>query len=118
MTTATTFAPLIGPDDPRVLAFLRAWHENGRGYFAMSYPDGYSRGWYDRQQAKTAKDGRLYINLDDGTSGVMMVEKATGFVYGIKAYGRINRRHPCGQIEDITADYEAITKANRLIRAY
>jgi len=105
-------APLTGADDPRVVAFLDAWHENGRADFEQKYQNLD----YDRDYAKTAKARRKYICLDCGTSGVMMVERETGRVYGIKAYGVIHRGHPCGQIEEVTASYRQATAENRRVQ--
>ena len=39
----------------------------------------------------TLKDGRKYWKIDIGTSGAWMVEKATGEIYNIKAYGVVDR---------------------------
>lgn len=113
--TETTFQPLTGATDPRVVAFLKAWHENGRTLYAKSYPNTYAAGSYDSLtgEAKHAQAGRKYINLDRGGSGMFMVEKATGMVYGIKAYGRIHRGKHIGHIEAVTADYLKATAENR-----
>ena len=107
--------PITSPDDPRVVAFLKAWHENGRAVFARRYPNLAARGSYDAPngEAKSAKAGKKYINLDRGSSGVLMVERETGQVYGIKAYGRIHRGHPKGHIDDLTANLEAATAEGR-----
>lgn len=47
------------------------------------------------------KDGRKYIRLDVGSSGKYMVEKATGIIYGIKAYGVIHKGHAYGTLRTI-----------------
>ena len=41
----------------------------------------------DLVRGKTAKDRNKYVALDDGTSGAFLLEKTTGLVYRIKAYG-------------------------------
>jgi len=107
--TATSFEPLIGEHDPRVVAFLKAWHENHRKGFKERYP----RLDYDGLHHKHASSRRLYICLNEGSSGVLMAEKATGEVYGIKGYGRINRKQYAGKLEQLTADFEEATKQNR-----
>jgi len=112
MATATTYQPLTGPTDTRIIAFLTAWHENGRDHFEQHYPNLD----YDRDYAKHASGRRKYICLDCGSSGHMMAEKATGKVYGIKAYGSIHRGHPCGDIEDATREYREATANNRIVR--
>jgi hypothetical protein len=112
MTTETTFQPLTGADDPRVLAFLRAWHENMRPGFVRDYPN-LSPHYDGPHYAKTAKAGRKYINLDHGGSGMLMVERDTGNVYGIKGYGTVHRGHPRGHIEALTAELERATAASR-----
>lgn len=104
--------PINNETDPRVVACLEAWHENGRDSFQRNY----SNLDYDRCYPKTAKNRKKYICLDCGDSGAMMVEKATGQVFGIKAYGVIHRDHPCGHIEDLTQKYQEATEANRHMR--
>ena len=51
-----------------------------------------------------SKDGNKYIRVDVGTSGKYMVEKSTGNIYGIKAYGVIHHGHQYGTLETIN-DY-------------
>lgn len=38
-----------------------------------------------------SKDGKKYIKLDCGGSGAFMVEKETGEIFNIKAYGQIDK---------------------------
>ena len=101
----------ITVNDPRISAFLSAWHENGRAQFNRSYPNLANDPTlcYDVTERKTAKDRNKYIALDRGTSGQFLVEKATGLVWGIKAYGVPNKRWYLGTIEKMTADYIAAT---------
>ncbi len=55
----------------------------------------------------TAKDGKKYIKIDMGNlnnnykSGKYMVEKETGKIFGIKAYGVIHKGHQYGTLDDI-----------------
>ena len=105
MTTMAK-AQVFTADSTEVRLFLLAWHENGRESFARTYPASYAIGSYDSEsgQLKTAKDrGRRWIALDEGSSGRFLLDKATGEVYTIKAYGRPNRR--IGTLETLTAQY-------------
>jgi hypothetical protein len=93
-------------DSTEVQLFLLAWHESGREAFARTYPNSYAIGAYDSENGslKTAKDrGRRWIALDEGSSGRFLLDKATGEVYTIKAYGRPNQR--IGTLETMTALY-------------
>lgn len=60
---------------------------------------------HEPQMVCKVKLGRKYANVDVGTSGVYMVELATGAIYGIKAYGVIHRGHYYGTLDTI-ADYD------------
>ena len=68
---------------------LTAWHEAGRSEFQRHYPNLI----YNAYSPKRAKDGKRWIKLDSGTSGVYLVDKLspTLDVYSIKAYGVPNR---------------------------
>lgn len=107
----------ISISDPRIAEFLALWHENGREHFARCYPHLYATGAYDSPAyAKTAKDrGRKYIALDDGTSGRFLLEKATGEVWTIKAYGRPNRR--VSTLGGLIREYREANERNRLCSA-
>lgn len=62
----------------------------------------------NRLNAKTrVVPGRVYTKVDVGTSGLLMVENSTGSVYGIKAYGQVNRRHYFGCVSEVTARFSA-----------
>ncbi len=56
----------------------------------------------------TIKSGKKYVKIDVGSpqggSGKLMIEIATGEIYGIKAYGVIHRGHYYGTL-DTTALY-------------
>lgn len=101
------YEPLSGAKDPRVVAFLGAWHANGRDFWNYENID------YDEYSRKRAISRRKYVLLDCGTSGVFMVEKATGNVFGIKAYGSANRKKFAGTIEMLTEKYAKATVENR-----
>ena len=75
---------------PEVLNALRAWHDAERGDFERQYVNLN----YNTHELKTAKDGKRWIKLNRGSSGVYLVDKCspTFDVYSIKAYGVPNRR--------------------------
>lgn len=93
----------LSATDPRISEFLAAWHESGRTYFERHY----SALVYDRDSPKVARERRKYIALDSGTGGVYLVDKVTGDVYSIKAYGVPNRR--LGTLDDLTARFRGTT---------
>ena len=99
-----TFQPLTGPDDPRVVTFLEAWHENGRPFWHYGNLD------YDETERKSAVGGRKYICLNGGDSGCMMVDKGTGEVWGIKAYRKVHKGRFCGHLEELAAKYQEATE--------
>jgi hypothetical protein len=95
--------------DPRVAEFLGLWHENGREFFERAYK---SLNYDTPAYRKTAKDrGRKYIALDEGTSGAFLLEKATGNVYRIKAYGVKGRF--VDTLDGLTATYREANEHNR-----
>ena len=102
--------PKYSADSPIVRRFLEVWHENGRREFENNYSNlDYDGEFY----AKKAKDRKRFIALDRGSSGVFLVDRTTGEVYSIKAYGRPNRK--LGQIERLVEYYELLNVANRVV---
>jgi hypothetical protein len=99
---------LLTANDPSITEFLAAWHESERTYFERHY----SSLVYDRDSPKVARERRKYIALDSGTGGVYLVDRATGDVYSIKAYGVPNRR--LGSLADLTARYRNAQPAGRV----
>lgn len=97
-------------DSPEVQAFLVAWHENGRASFERDCPN---LNW-DTYEPHAAKDRRRFVALDRGGSGCFLLEKTTGMVYSIKAYGVPKR--PIKHLALMTADYLAATASQRRIR--
>lgn len=87
--------------------FLDAWHENNRSSFERRFRN--LR--YDDCERKTAKERRKYIALDEGTSGRFLVDKQTGVVCGIAAYGVPKYR--LGHIGDLTREFHEATEHNR-----
>lgn len=60
---------------------------------------------YDKDMAKTVIAKKKYYYLDEGMSGAFMVERETGEIYRIKAYGQINRKKPCGNVSVLTGKH-------------
>jgi hypothetical protein len=58
--------------------------------------------FYDDQLEKAVIEKKKYFYLDEGTSGVYMVEIETGDIYGIKAYGKIHRQKFVGNVDEVT----------------
>lgn len=79
--------------------FLDVWHESERLFwdYATLNPD--------EDSPKSAIDRRQMIALDCGTSGRFLVEKATGYVWSIKGYGKKNRV-VWASLADAIQDYE------------
>jgi hypothetical protein len=48
------------------------------------------------------KEKKKYFYIDYGTSGAYMIDKSTGEIYNIKAYGQINRAKFLGNINTLT----------------
>ena len=63
----------------------------------------YSQAQADRESAEI-RPGKVYTKIDIGGSGKLMVEHATGIVYGIKAYGKVHKGHAYGTL-DTTSDW-------------
>jgi len=91
---------MISATDKCVTDFLAAWHEAGRASFERRAPNLD----YDSCNPKVAHQKKKYIYLDEGSSGVYLVERATGEIYHIKAYGKIDRRKHLGNIQDVTGE--------------
>lgn len=86
-----------------VIKALNQWHEAHRADFVRS---GYTNllDSFDVQEQKHGHLGDRYMRLDVGSSGAWMLELATGDVYGIKGYGKIDRKKCAGNIYDPTFD--------------
>ena len=79
----------------------RRWHESGRALFERLYHNLD----YDKTEAKTAKQGRRWINLDRGGSGVFMLDRFTGRIYLIKSkYGVPNLKKCVGTLASVRFD--------------
>ena len=47
------------------------------------------------------KEKKKYFYIDFGNSGTFMVDKTTGLIYNIKAYGQINKQKCLGYIQEV-----------------
>lgn len=91
----TTQAPSTVDD------LVHDWHEAGRPAFKASYDKlDYDSDYYQHKAIEKAK----YINLDSGTSGMFMIEKSTGNIFAINAYGVPNRRKYVGRLGQVTGE--------------
>jgi hypothetical protein len=50
----------------------------------------------------SVKPGRVYTKVDFGDSGALMIEKATGAIFGIKGYGQVHKGHRYGTLDDVS----------------
>lgn len=55
----------------------------------------------------TVKPGQRWDKVDCGGSGLFMVERTTGKIYGIKAYGVPHLKHQYGTLDTIQEFYWA-----------
>ena len=66
--------------------------------------------------ARVIPGGNKYIKIDVGSHGSLMVEKKTGNIYGIKAYGQIHNGHYYGTLDTTDqfywGDYYPIKKGS------
>jgi hypothetical protein len=53
------------------------------------------------RETVTVKPGRVYTKIDRSGSGMLMIENATGNVYGIKSYGQVHKGHQYGTLATI-----------------
>lgn len=58
-------------------------------------------------------EGRKYINVDVGGSGVFMVTKEDGEIFGIKGYGVIHKGHQYGTLDTVGAWYWGLYRGVR-----
>lgn len=58
------------------------------------------------------KPGKKYTKLDIGTCGKYMIDNDTQIIYGIKAYGQVNKKKTFGTLDTLDqyywGDYHAI----------
>ena len=59
--------------------------------------------WQADAERVTVKPGPKYTKIDRGPehnmSGFLMVENATGIIYGIKGYGQVHKGHSYGTLD-------------------
>ena len=95
---------MLTAESQKIKDFLEAWHENNRSSFERRFKNLN----YDSYKVKSAKDRRKYIALDEGTSGRFLVDRQTGIIYGIAAYGVPKYR--LGHINDLTREFREATE--------
>lgn len=109
MATMTT---AHSADDQRIQTLLADWHADHReAYRAQLCREKWTPGHrqlcldnFDRDQAKRATNRQKYIALDEGSSGVWLVDRQSGDVYHIKSkYGVPDKSKHLGNIDMITA---------------
>lgn len=61
--------------------------------------------WQADEVKITVKPGRVYTKIDRSNSGMLMVENATGNIYGIKGYGQVHKGHQYGTLDEIGLYY-------------
>ena len=70
-----------------------------------AYPDSPQWEWETVQ----VKPGPVYTKIDRGPehnrSGMLMIENATGMIYGIKGYGKVHRGHRYGTLDTVDQWY-------------
>jgi hypothetical protein len=49
--------------------------------------------------------GPKYTKVDVGTSGKVMIDNATGVIYGIKGYGKVHKGHVYGTLDTVDKWY-------------
>lgn len=77
-----------------VIKVLNQWHEAQRQDKGLLG----NTANFDEREEKHGHVGGKYMRLDVGTSGAWMLEMATGDVYQIKGYGKIDRKKCAGNI--------------------
>jgi hypothetical protein len=89
----------------RLLQVLDQWHAAHKTDYLKSYAETYSSvlDWgarFDQGEEKHAHVGAKYVRLDTGTSGAWMLECATGDIWQIKGYGKVDKKKCAGNIND------------------
>lgn len=82
---------------------LDQWHEAHRADFIAQGMTNLML-TFDTQEQKHAHIGAKYVRLDVGGSGAWMLEIATGLIYNIKGYGKVDKKKIAGNINDPAFD--------------
>jgi len=61
------------------------------------------------------KEGKKYTKINAGSSGKYMIDNTTQEVFGIKAYGVVNKGHRYGTLDTINNYYWGNYKAQRKV---
>ncbi len=82
----------------KVQEFANLVQAHQKESFSITYPNTEIEFWKSSYTVNV-KPGRKYTKVDVGRSGKYMVVNETGEIFGIKAYGVINKRHYYGTLE-------------------
>lgn len=90
---------LLGGTIKRITKALNEWHEAHRQQFVQ---DGYTNllDTFDTQEQKHAHFGGKYVRFDVGGSGAWMMDLMNGIIYGIKGYGKVDKKKIVGRLGD------------------
>jgi hypothetical protein len=102
--------------DEKVKRLAELIHDQTLETLNKKYPDNLDKwpDFWEKDAQVTIKDGQKYIKADVGQSGKYMIEKETGDIYGIKAYGVIHRGHYFGNLNTIDQYYWGHYQAHKL----
>ena len=97
--------------DRHLADWIRGYVDTARALFALDKadPNKFIQNFNQREE-KHAHIGAKYIRLDTGTSGAWMLEANTGDIFGIHAYGKVDRKKCAGNINDPTFDGAVLFK--------
>lgn len=82
----------------RLLYVLEQWHSAHKESWTKDYANSSTN--FDTYEEKHAHVGAKYVRLDTGTSGAWMLECATGDIWQIKGYGKVDKKKCAGNIND------------------
>lgn len=82
---------------------LADWSNAARAEYVRRYGDG-NPDLAAAASRTSIKVGKKYINLDIDGSGAFMLDKATGEIFCIKGYGKIDRRKRVGVLGQVTGE--------------
>ena len=84
----------------RLLEVLNQWHAAQKQQYACCHFQGYVSPNFDSNEEKHAHISPKYTRLDTGTSGAWMMENATGLIFSIHGYGKVDRKKCVGNINN------------------
>lgn len=87
---------LINADDSRVVRFMKAFHEAGRADWQKRHP---GAPYHSFDKYLRAVQKQKYINIDQDSSALFMIDRSSGVIYGTKGYGQVDKRKRYGTID-------------------